>query len=340
MQTIPESAFISVIMPIRNEAAYIERSLGSVLAQDYPHDRMEILVVDGMSDDATRELVQQLASRFPEHTVRLLDNPRRIVPTAMNIGIAAAEGDYVARVDGHCELPSDYLKRCLALAHETGAQNVGGMVYGVGEGFVAQAIASAGRSRFGGGAAFRSSKRPGYVDTVFPGFWPKEVLERLGGFGEDLVRHQDYELNLRLRQSGGRIYFSPDLVVRYHNRASFASLARQYYQYGWWKAYVTMQNPGAFRLRHAVAPLFVAALVLAVGLAPWTRLAGYALAALLSAYALASLGTSIAIAVKDGMRYLSLLPVSFGLMHLSWGMGFWVGLVRSWCQKNDEEGAH
>jgi glycosyltransferase involved in cell wall biosynthesis len=328
MQSVLSAQVISVIMPIRNEAGWIKRSLGSVLAQDYPDDRIEILIVDGMSDDATRDIVAQVADRHPSHSVRVLDNPHHIVSAAMNIGIAAASGTWIARVDGHCELPPDYLRRCLALARETGAENVGGTQYCVGEGRVVQAIALAGRSRFGGAAAaYRSAKRAGYVDTVFLGFWPKAVLEQVSGFAEELVRHQDYELNLRIRQSGGRIYFDPDLVVRYYSRASLAGLARQYYQYGWWKARVTVQNPGAFRLRHAAAPLFVGATVGLAWLVPWTLSARVALAALVSIYAIAGLGASIAIGVKEGMRYLPSLLTAFALMHLGWGVGFWLGLL-------------
>jgi len=326
METHP---FVTVIMPIRNEAAYIARSLGAVLAQDYPADRMEILVVDGMSEDGTRETVAGLQIRNSQSEIRILDNPARIVPTALNIGLRHARGEVIVRVDGHCEIAPDYARRCVDLLRETGADNVGGMWITIGETFVARAIALAQSSPFGvGGVAYRVRRStPGYVDTVPFGAFRREVFGRIGGFDEALVRHQDYEFNCRLRAAGGKVYYSPTIRARYHSRSTFRRLAIQYFQYGFWKAYVTWRKPRALTWRH-LAPISLV-LVLALGV-PATFCLPVLLpfyGALWGVYALTCLGASLLACARGGWHYLPLLPLAFATIHLCWGAGFWWGIL-------------
>lgn len=317
----------SIIMPIRNEAGFIERSLEAVLTQDYPADRLEVLVVDGMSDDGTREIVQGILTG--NQRARMLDNPQCIVPTALNTGLAEAQGEIIIRVDGHAVIESDYVARCVQALEETGADCVGGSIHTVATTPAAQAIALAMGSPFGvGGARFRTTHNQAmWVDTLAFGAYRREVFDRVGLFDEELVRNQDDEFNYRLREAGGRIWLDPRIRSTYYARSTFGSLWRQYYQYGYWKVRVFQKVPGSAQLRHWVPPLFVLALaggLLAALLIPILRpfyLTGLVL------YALASLAASAHIATSAGWRHLWRLPLAFATLHLAYGLGFWAGVA-------------
>ncbi len=323
-----ELPFVSLIMPVRNEAAYIARSLGAVLAQDYPADRLEILVVDGMSDDGTREAVRALQATRP--TLHLIDNPARIVPPALNIGLRHARGEIVVRVDGHCEIAPNYVSHCVSHLLEDGIDAVGGPIETVGETDEAQAIALAMSSWFGvGGSAFRTIQdRALLVETVaFPAY-PRETLGRLGPFDEELVRNQDDEYNYRLLKSGGRILLSPDIRSRYYSRSSLRSLWRQYYQYGYWKVRVMQKHPRQMRLRQFVPAAFVAALVGSAALGALFRPFWWLLALTLALYAVADLAASLSLGQAHGWRYAPRLLIIHPILHLSYGLGFLAGLAR------------
>jgi glycosyltransferase involved in cell wall biosynthesis len=318
---------VSVIMPVRNEAAYIERSLGAVLGQEYPAERLEILVVDGMSDDGTREAVQAHAAADPR--VRLLDNPAGIVPPGLNIGIGRARGEIVVRVDGHCEIAPDYVRRCvehLLAGHDgTPVEAVGGPIETIGETDEAAAIALAMSSWFGvGGSAFRTIKdRPLLVETVaFPAY-RRATLQRLGPFDEELVRNQDDEYNYRLLKSGGRILLSPDIRSRYYSRGSLRSLWRQYYQYGYWKVRVMQKHPRQMRARQFVPPAFVTGLIGSAALGLVLRPFRLLLGAVLALYLAANVVASLSVGREHAPRLLVIHPI----LHLSYGLGFLVGLA-------------
>lgn len=319
--------YVSVIMPVRDEAAHLERSLGSIVGQDYPADRMEVLVVDGMSTDGTRERVRRIAAATSAPVVRLLDNPRRIVPAALNRGIAAARGSVIVRVDGHCVIRPDHVSRCVELLRDTGAENVGGVTDARGVGLLGRAIALATTSRFGvGGSRFRVGSAAGWVDTVFPGAWPREVFERVGGFDEDLVRNQDDEMNLRIRQAGGRIWLDPALSTEYFVRSDLSSLWRQYWQYGAYKVRVLQKRHRLPAARALAPPLFVTALV--AGAAAWAATGAAAwLLAPAAPYAAANLASSAAVGRRD-LAAAPLLPVVYAVLHLAYGAGFLAGLWR------------
>jgi len=320
--------FVSVIMPIRNEAAFIERSLGAVLAQDYPHDRMEVLVADGMSTDDTRAIVQQLAARHADIQVRLIDNPGKIVPTGFNAALAQARGDVIVRVDGHTIIAPDYVRECIAALERSGADNVGGRMVAVGTTALGQAVALATSSRFGvGGARFHYSDREEWVDTVYMGAWPRRVFEQLGGFDPELVRNQDDEFNYRLRAQGGRILLSPRIRSQYHNRTSLRSLWRQYYQYGFYKVRVLQKHPRQMRPRQFVPPAFVTSFLGGALLFPLNKRLRVLWALVISAYAVANLMASWRIARKAGRAHLQRLPLVFSILHFSYGLGFLHGLV-------------
>ena len=224
---------VSVLMPVRNEAQYITRSLEAILAQEYP-GALEVLVVDGMSDDGTRDIVTNIAAENPQ--VRLLDNPGRLVAIGLDRGAARARGDIFVRVDGRAFLPPGYVRRCVQLLAETGAANVGGTQVPLADTVQGRAIAAAMASPFGVGTArFRFATRPQQVDTVYLGAWPRASFEQAGGFDESLVRNQDYEFNYRFRQAGGTILYSPELRVAYYGRPTLSALWRQYYDYGFYR---------------------------------------------------------------------------------------------------------
>jgi glycosyltransferase involved in cell wall biosynthesis len=314
---------ISVIIPMRNEAGYIERCLETIFAQDYPAERIEIIVVDGDSDDGSAGILASFGER-----IRVLRNPQRIVPTAMNIGIRAARGEIVARVDAHTELAPDYLRRGVEALKRSGADNVGGPMVSVGGGAVGDAIALAMASRFGIGAYFHFAREDREVDTVYMGMWPRAVFERIGLFDEELVRNQDDELNYRLRKSGGRVFLSMSMRSQYQNRQSYRALMRQFYQYGLWKVRVLQKHPRQMSWRHFVPPLFVASVVICSVLSLLVPGVGWLAAAALVTYATALAVASGSVVRQHGWRHFHRVLLSFVIMHVAWGSGFLIGLVR------------
>lgn len=313
-------------MPIRNEAKYIERSLGAVLRQDYPASRLEVLVVDGRSTDATREIVSRLAGRYAN--VRLLDNPRQIQAAALNVGIRAARGEIIVRVDGHTFIEPDYVSACVRHLLAGDADNVGGMMRARGDTVVGQAVALATTSPFGiGGSKFHYTDQVHTVDTVYLGaYWRKTLLE-IGLFDEEFVINQDYELNVRLREAGGRILLSPAVKSVYIPRDSLRGLWRQYFRYGRWKTRTLRKHPGSLQWRQLAAPLFVAALLVNGLLGLLAKPFRWLFGAVVGSYLLANLVASTISARRGGWKYLPLLPLVFAAVHVAWGIGFWVGLI-------------
>jgi glycosyltransferase involved in cell wall biosynthesis len=320
---------VTVIMPIRNEGKFIERSLGAVLEQDYPCDRLEVVVADGMSTDGTRDAIARAAAARPAVPVTIVDNPGRIVPTGFNAALARARGDIIVRVDGHTIIESSYVRECVAALERSGADNVGGRMDAVAEGHFGRAVALATGSRFGvGGARFHYSDREEWVDTVYLGAWPRSVFARIGLFDEEQVRNQDDEFNYRLGEQGGRILLSPRIKSHYYNRSTPRSLWRQYFQYGFWKVRVMQKHPGQMRPRQFVPPVFVASLAAGLLLAPISAFWARVVAVVGVAYATANLGASVLIGVGEPLAEALLLPLTFATLHMSYGLGFLVGLVR------------
>jgi glycosyltransferase involved in cell wall biosynthesis len=327
---------VSVILPVRNEAAFIDRALSSVLAQDYPADRVEILVADGDSTDGTQAIVRDMA-RIAPGRVRLIDNPDRIVPTGLNAAIQAATGDVIVRVDGHCEIAPDYIRRAVDRLSRDGVECVGGRLDTIGETHRARVIAAAMSAPFGvGGSAFRSGGAiSSLTDTVaFPAF-TRAALQRAGPFDEELIRNQDDEYSYRLRRFGGRILLATDLHARYYSRATRRGLWRQCRQYGYWKVRVLQKHPWQMRLRQAVPTLFVASLAIALVLLLLTRsrAALSLLALILVSYFTAAIAASWRAARRTAGGWRDLLPwlpLTFATMHVAYGIGSLVGLVAFW----------
>jgi succinoglycan biosynthesis protein ExoA len=320
--------FVSVLMPVRNEAAFIARSVGAVLAQDYPHDRMEVIVADGMSKDHTRAIVEGLAAT--DGRLRLIDNHEGIVATGLNRAMGVARGDVIVRVDGHCEIASDYVSRCVAHLESGRAEGVGGPLETIGQTPLASAIAAAMSSRFGvGGSAFRTVRdRSMLTDTVaFPGY-TRAVMTRTGPFDEELVRNQDDEYNYRLRKMGGRILLANDIRARYYSRSSLRSLWRQYLQYGYWKVRVLQKHPRQMQPRQFVPTLFVAAVCGSLLDALRGPAGVIGASALLAIYAAAIVIASASTSRQQHVTAWWLLPPAFATLHFAYGTGMLIGFVK------------
>jgi glycosyltransferase involved in cell wall biosynthesis len=327
-QGVSERPYVTVIMPIRNEASFIARSVGGVLAQDYPAERMEVLVADGMSTDGTRDVIAHLAAAHPRVALTVVDNPGKTVPTGFNRALALARGDVIVRVDGHTIVALDYVSQCVAALHRSGADNVGGRVEHLGEGGVGRAIALARGSRFAGGSNYNYSNREAWVETVYLGTWPRRVFERIGGFDEEQVRNQDDEFNYRLLSRGGRILLVPHIATACYTRKRFGSLWRQYYEYGYWKVRVMQKHPGQMRPRQFVPPAFVAGLLISLLAAPLWTLGVWSLGLAAASYSAVNLAASWSSTRGERWGVRLLVPVAYAVLHVAWGTGFLVGLVR------------
>jgi glycosyltransferase involved in cell wall biosynthesis len=315
--------FVSVAMPCLDEAAYIEGCLRSVLAQDYPADRLEVLVADGGSTDGTLDVLARVAARDPR--VHVVPNPRRIQAAGMNEAIRAARGAVIVRMDVHCEYAPDYVRRCVEALQETGAANVGGAQRPRARTSFQRALAAALRSPLGvGGARYRSEENEGDVDTVFLGAFPRAVFEEVGLYDPGAVTNEDAELNQRIREAGGRVHLSRSIVVHYFPRDGFRPLARQYYRYGRGRARTLLKHRRLASWRPVLpfaALVAGGALVLVPVLRPWAPLA-------FAAYAVLAGLEALRVAGREGPGTALLAGAQFPVMHVSHGAGFAAGLVR------------
>ena len=317
---------VSVIVPCRNELGYIEACLESILRQDPPEDGFEIIVADGISTDGTREYLQQFCAAHPQ--VRLLNNPGRIVSTGLNAALREARGEVIIRMDAHTVYAPDYIKQCLAVLRDTGADNVGGPMRTTAVTFKERAIRAVFHSPFAvGGARSHDPDYEGYVDTVIYGCWKKRIFEHVGFFDEELVRNQDDEHNLRIVRSGGKVYQSPRIQSWYHVRDSFRALLRQYMQYGYWKVLVIRSHRRPASIRHVIPAAFVAsqALLIATGWF-WHPALGAALL-LGAAYLMCVLAASFITAARSEWKLFPCLPLAFCCFHLGYGYGFLRGVL-------------
>jgi len=318
--------FVSVVLPVRNEAKDLGECLDAVLAQDYPIDRMEVLVADGRSDDATRDIIEGYARRDPR--VRLVDNPGRIVPTGLNAAIREFRGDILVRVDGHTLVDRDYVAQSVAALGRTGADVVGGAMTAIGTSAFGRAVAYATSTPMGvGGSSFHYAGREEEAESVYMGSFRRDVFERFGLFDERCVRNQDDEFNYRLREGGGRIVLAPGMRSRYFPRETPRALWRQYYQYGFYKVLVARLHPTMMRPRHFVPSLFAAAVAAFAAVAALLPAAALAAAALLAVHALLSLAFSAKRAGKDFPAWM-LVPVATFIVHAAYGSGFLWGWAR------------
>jgi glycosyltransferase involved in cell wall biosynthesis len=306
---------ISVILPVRNEAAYLEHSVRSILAQDF-HGPLEVILAIGPSHDATMEIALSLANL--DKRVVIVENPSGRTAAGLNLAIARSQYSNIVRIDGHSEIPHNYLTLALDILEESGAVNVGGIMAAVGNNLFERSVARAMRSALGVGASrFHTGGAAGPVDTVYLGAFRKEALIAIGGFDERFTRAQDWELNFRLRANGGLIHFDPRLIVTYRPRASVSALARQYFEYGRWRRVVSRRHEGTINYRYLAPPFTVVITALSIILGTLLSTI-FLLPALI--YALFILLASVVLGKSLG-EVVS-LPLILLTMHVCWGIGF------------------
>jgi len=333
-----ETPSVSIIMPVRNEVAYIVRSLDSIIAQDYPPERMEILIANGKSTDHTGEIIADFYAAHPLVKIQIIDNPAKIVSIGMNLALRQTRGEIILRVDGHTVIAPDYVRQCVDALKRTNADNAGGKMTTIGITPFGKAVSLATCIPFGiGGGRFHCSDKEEWVDTVYMGAWPRQVFKKIGVFDEELVRDQDDEFNYRLLQQGGRILLSPDIRSEYIVRSTPRTLWQQYFEYGFWKVRVAQKHPHQMRLRQFVPIVFVLALLGSIFLALFPILRPLSLVIPVS-YLLANLFVSFRTAAKQGWQFLTRLPLIFAILHLSYGLGFLVGLIKFWNRWSDKIG--
>ena len=324
-----DQPLVSVVLPVHNEGPFIEGTLDAILKQAYPPEKLEIIVVDGQSSDDTRARVEAIARQNPYRSVHLVSNPQRIFAAGFNLGLERARGEAILMMGGHAEPCPDYVRRCADELSRSDVQCAGGFIVSIPNPDANAAIGIAMSSPFGvGGVGFRM--RPTEtkeVDTVAFGLYRRDVFERLGGLDEQMVKNQDDELNMRIRKHGGRIVLLASVSCRYYTRASFAKLWRQYFAYGYWKVRLLQKHPKQMSLRHFVPAAFVGGVIIAgIGsvLVPWMR---FLLAAIIGSYVVA-LGVATLIEAAKESRIRFSLPLAFAFLHVSYGLGFCLGLIR------------
>ncbi len=307
---------ISVVIPARNADATIAAALDSIFSQDYAGS-MEVIVADGSDTSTTADLIRR---RYP--SVQLVPNPRKFTGFGVNAALRAATGEIIVRCDSHTMLPPGYMRRAVETLQRTGAANVGGRQRPVGGTFFERALATAMTTVLGAGDAIHRIGGPeGPSDTAFLGVFQRKALDAVGGCDGTLIRNQDYELNWRLRQRGETVWFDPQLVADYQPRGTLGELARQYFEYGRWKSVVLMRHPASLRLRHLAAPLVVLGLtasgLLVLGGALWAAIPPLA-------YLLVLAAGSLVVGIRRREMTAVLLPLVLAVMHLSWGIGFFL----------------
>lgn len=318
--------FVSVVVPMRNEQRFIERCLRSLMAQNYPQDRFEVIVVDGGSDDGSRDILESLSPEFT--ALRVVENRGRHTGRGLNIGLALAQGEVIARLDAHAVAAPGFIRESVAALERTGADVVGGPITTLGEGRVGESIAIAISSPFGvGNATFRYSRREQWTDTVaFPAY-RRDVFDRFGTFAE-IEAGEDDEFHYRLRDGGARILLTPAISTTYYSRRSLWGLAKQYFSYGQAKVVVLSRHPRRTRLRQLAPACLVLGILGTAIAAAFGGLMFLPVAVLAGIYLGVSVGFSLGLARQHGWQHAFRLPITFAAMHFSYGIGFLSGLLR------------
>jgi glycosyltransferase involved in cell wall biosynthesis len=306
---------LSVILPVLNEANHLAATVNAILSQDYP-GKFEVILAIGPSKDETLEIAKELAKS--DSRVVLVLNPTGRTAAGLNIALAKSNSPIIVRVDGHAEIPGNYLSIAVELLRKTGAVNVGGLMGAVGKTKFEKSVARAMRSPLGVGAAkFHTGGGSGEVDTVYLGCFLRDALNEIGGFDERFIRAQDWELNFRLRERGGKIFFDPRLEVTYRPRPNLAALAKQYFEYGRWRRVVSRKHAGTINYRYLAPPVALAGTVISLiaGLlvSPWLLV----LAGVYAGFTLIA-----GVALGKGLLEKLLMPAVLFTMQMSWGAGF------------------
>lgn len=327
MKTLP---LVSIIIPCRNEKRFIEKCLDSILANEYPKDRLEVLIVDGMSEDGTRAVVENYTRRYS--FIKLLDNPKRIIPSAMNIGIHYSAGELIMKMDAHSTYPKDYISKTVWYLNEYQVDNVGGIlkIMPNNGGVISKAIPLVLSHPFGSGNAYIKIglKHPQWADTAAFGCYKISVFQKVGLFNEKLARSSDMDLNKRLRKAGGKILLVPDIVINYYADPNLKAFWKHNFADGVWATYVLKFKNKAFSWRHWIPLAFVLSLICSAVLSAIFSWFFWVFFSITSAYALANLGASWHLAIRERyFPYLWALPIVFASRHITHGLGALWGFV-------------
>ncbi len=320
---------VSVIIPCRNEEKTIHLVLDAIHAQTYPRELQQVVIADGFSEDRTREQIESFKTSHPDLDVMVVNNPKRIIPAGLNAAILASSGDLIVRMDAHSIPNPDYVALCVDALERNVAQNVGG-VWDIQPGsnsWIASSIAAAaGNPLAVGDASYRFTDKAAYVDTVPYGSYKRELFNQIGLFDETLLANEDYELNTRIIQSGGKIWLDPKIRCVYFARSSLRALSKQYYGYGYWKFQMLKRYPETLRWRQALPPAFILGLLLLLLAGIFWKPALILFATALGLYLLVLLGVGIHMASKKSDILLIIgIPLAIITMHFSWGAGFIAG---------------
>jgi succinoglycan biosynthesis protein ExoA len=318
MSKIP---LVTVAMPCRDEEAYIEPCIRSLEAQDWPRDRLEILIADGMSIDATRQILARLAAA--DDRIRLVDNPARVQAAGLNECVRRARGDVIVRMDVHADYAPDFIRRCVDVLARTGADNVGGAARPKARTFFQRCVAAALSSPFGvGGSSYRKADAQGDVESVWPGAFRRDVFERIGLFDPHALTNEDAELNQRILFAGGRVYMSREIVVHYYPRESMGALARQYFKYGKGRARTLLKHGRFLSWRPALPFLWLSGEACLFATSPalgvWS----------VGVYALATGAEAIRVGRTEGLAAIPVVWAIFPVLHAAHGAGFAAGIAK------------
>lgn len=332
---------VSIIVPCYNEQSTIRLLLEAIHAQTYPLDAMTVIIADGMSTDDTRIVIEQFEREFPELKITVIDNPQRTIPAGLNRAIDTSQGDIIIRLDAHSIPQSDYVERCVKRIQANSGENIGGVwdIRPRSSHWIARGIAAAAGHPFGvGDAKYRYASTPGEVDTVPFGAYRRSLISRIGKFDENLLTNEDYEFNVRVRESGGRVFLDPEIRSIYFSRATLGELARQYWRYGYWKVRMLRRYPNSIRWRQIIPPIFVLSIIVLGLLAIWMPLFRWMFSAEILFYAifLGIVGLQLMIEHKDVSMLLS-APLAISTMHISWGSAFLISALESLLGQPDRD---
>jgi len=324
-----EKKFVSIIIPCRNEEKFISQCLDSLINQNYPKDKLEILVIDGASTDKTKNIVSLYIQKYK--FIKLFDNPQKTTPISMNIGIKNAQGEIITKTDAHTIYPQNYVSKSIKYLSEYKTACVGGIAKAMPKtnSLSAKAISLILSSRFGSGSSFRTGvKKPQWADTAFGCFYKKEVFKKIGLYNENLIRSQDMEFNLRLKKAGGKILLVPEIVTRYYPKSTLKEFFKHNFLDGIWTIY-PLKFGLSLKLRHYIPFVFIFSLIVPLTLSVFFKPMIYLFLFIIGLYLFTSLFFSISIAIKEkNFGFVFLLPLAFACRHFGYGLGSLIGLIK------------
>ncbi len=323
---------VSVVIPVRNEEKYIVKCIESVIKQNFSKNAMELILVDGLSEDKTVEIIKDFMIRHK--FIKLYENPKKTVQYALNIGIKNAVGEFIVRMDAHSEYADDYISKCVEFLEQTDADNVGGPMIAQGKTPIQTVVAAAYHSPFAlGGGKFHDENYEGYADTVYLGAFRRQTLLKLGLYDERLPRNEDDDLNFRLANSGGKVFITPKIRSVYYPRSTYREVFKQYFEYGLWKVAVIKKHKKPARLSHLVPVSFVVFLLLFSALSLFSGVARGILLLVMLLYLSLSLYFSLKNKrISSWLDKFRLIWVHF-ILHIAYGIGFLCGIFKFWRAK-------